>query len=98
MKLSTICCLCGGVEPEVGEEGAHVGSEGVVVAIDLGSGVRWPSWPWPWPWSADAGEDRRDDLVAEGGVARDGAGRFCLDVITAGVGGFLDEVLAADFS
>ena len=79
MRLSTICCLCGGVEPEVGEEGAHAGAKDVVVAIDSGFGIRWPAWPW----ATDASEDRRDDLVAEGGDARDGAGRFRADAVAA---------------
>ena len=94
MKLSTICCLWGGVDPEVGEEGAHVGAKDVVVAIDLGSGVRWPARSW----AADAGEDGCEDLVAEGGDARDGACRFRADAVAAGVSGFLEEVFPADFS
>jgi len=92
MNLSTIYCLCGG-DSEVGEESAHPDAEGVVVAVDSGSGFRWPAWRW----AAEAGEDRRDDLVAEGGDARNDAGRFRADAVTAGASGLLDEIFAAEF-
>ncbi len=73
------------------EEGAHAGAEVLVVAVDAGVGLGRSSGSG----SVDAGEDRGDDLVAQGEQRRDGAGGLPGDVVAAGRAGFDDEVFAA---
>ena len=58
-NLLSGCCR---VDGEVVEQGAHPGAELLVIAVDAGV-CRGRS---SWPGSADAGEDRCDDLVAQG--------------------------------
>jgi hypothetical protein len=70
---SATCCLWGGRgdrrDPEVVEEGLHADAEGFVVAVDDGPVRGFASAAG----AADAGEDRGDDLVAEGEQGSDGA-------------------------
>ena len=56
-----ICCLWGGLDSQIGEQGAGSGSDGVVVAVDPGVAVGWSAVGFP-----DAGEHRRDDVVIRG--------------------------------
>ena len=51
------------------EEGLHVDADLFVVAVDAVPGLGFSTHPW----AADAGEDGRDDLVAEGEQGGDGA-------------------------
>jgi hypothetical protein len=93
---STICCLCGGrgVDGEVAEKGLHLDADLLVVPVDgspdggLAAEMRAP----------DAGEDRRDDVVAEGDDARYGPGGLWRDLVAAGSGGFVDELFASELA
>ena len=48
--------------------------------------------------AADAGEDRGDDLVAEGEEGGDSAGRLGRDVVAAGPAGLDGEILPAELA
>jgi hypothetical protein len=48
--------------------------------------------------AADPGQDRGDDVVAQGQQGGDGAGGVWRDVVAAGPAGFGDELLAAEFT
>src|SRR6266704_1637857 len=80
---STKCCLCGGGDAEVVEEGVHADAEGFVVAVDLvpvggltsHSGAAYP------------GQDRAEDGVAEGEEGGEGGpGTGLVEVDPAGPG------------
>ena len=64
-------------DAEVAEEGLHGDAEGFVVAVDGSPGGGLASDPG----AADAGEDRCDDLVAEGEQGGDGAGGWCWGLV-----------------
>ena len=49
-------------------------------------------------WVADAGEDRGDDVVAEGEQRGDGAGGVAGYLVAAGAAGFDDELFAAQLA
>ena len=57
-------------DAEVLEEGLHADAEGFVVAVDGGPGGGFAALAG----AADAGQDRGDDLVAEGQHGGDGTG------------------------
>jgi len=76
------------------EQGLHAGAEAFVVAVDAGVCLGWPSWFG----SADAGEDRGDDLVAEGEQRGDGAGGSAGHLVAVAPAGFDDEVFGAQFA
>src|SRR6266536_6506832 len=91
------CCLCGGCgwcDAEVVEEPLHADAEGLVVTVD-GGPVRGLAAA---AGAADAGDDRRDDVVAEGKQGGDGAGCLSRDVIAARPAGFDSEVLPAELA
>jgi hypothetical protein len=75
------------------EEGLHADAEGLVVAVHAGPGGGLASHAG----AADPGEDRGDDLVAEGEQGGDGAGGAGRDVVAAGAAGLDGEVLATQF-
>jgi len=52
------------------EQAVHVDAQSLVVAVDPGPGGRWAAVPR----GADSGQQRRDDLVADGEQGGDGAG------------------------
>jgi cytochrome c oxidase assembly factor CtaG/putative copper export protein len=91
--LSTICCLCGGGDCQVVEQGAHAGAEDFIVAVEVGARFRWPSRSW----SADPSEDRCDDLVAKSEHGGDGAGGLAWHLVPAGPARFEDELLGTHF-
>src|SRR6266567_6040421 len=95
---STKCSLCGGWDcrrdAEVVEEGLHAGAEALVVAVDAGP-VRGLASP---AGAADPGQDRGDDLVAEGEQGGDGAGRLGRDVVAVGPAGLGGEAVAAELA
>jgi hypothetical protein len=49
-------------------------------------------------WCSDAGDEGRDDFVAEGEQRGDGACGGLGDVVAAGAAGFDDELFAAEFA
>ena len=49
-------------------------------------------------WAAHRGEDRGDDLVAQGEQGGDGARGRGRDVVAAGSAGFVDELFAPQFA
>ena len=69
------------------EEGLHVDPQGFVVAVDLGPGFGFAALSW----AADSGQDRGDDVVAEGEQGGDGAGGVEWHVVAAGPAGFDDR-------
>ena len=76
------------------EERLHVDADLLVVAVNVGPGGRFAS---P-AGAADAGEDRCEDLLAQGQQGGDGARGLRFQVVAAGPAGFGDEVLAAEFA
>ena len=75
------------------EQGLHADAEVLVVAVDGGPDLRFASHAG----AADPGEDRRDDVVAEGEEGSDGAGGLRRDVVAACPAGFAGEALSAEF-
>jgi hypothetical protein len=69
-------------------------AQSLIVAVDGGLDLGFPAHAG----AADPGEDRRDDVVAEGEQGADGAGGVWRDVAAAGPAGFVDELLAAEFA
>ena len=76
------------------KSGLHIDADSFVVAVDAGPGAGFAAHPW----AADAGEDGRDDLVAQGEQRGDGARGGCPDAVAARPSGFVDELLAAQFA
>ena len=76
------------------EERLHVDADLLVVAVDAGPGDRFA----PHPGAADPGEDRPDDLLAEGEQGGDGARGARVEVVAAGPSGFGDQLFAAEFA
>jgi len=74
------------------EEGLHADAEGLVVAVHAGPDGGFA----PEAGAADAGEDRADDLVADGEQGGDGAGRAGRDVVAPGLAGLDSKALAAE--
>jgi hypothetical protein len=66
-NLLSCGCSVGG-ETKVSEGCPHVGAEGLVVPVNPGAGGGWSFGTG----FADAGEDRREDVVAEHGQVGDG--------------------------
>lgn len=85
---------CGSVQREVVQQAARAGADVLVVPVDAGEGLGWPSGAG----LADAGEDRCADLVAQHGEAGDGAGALGGNVVAVAAAGFDDELLAAQFA
>src|SRR6266699_2284837 len=75
-KEDRICCE-GGRDAEVVEEGLHTDAEGLVVAVHASPDGGFA----PHAGAADSGEDRADDLVAEGKQRGDGAGGLRGDAV-----------------
>ena len=75
------------------EQRLHADAQSLVVAVDAGpvSRLAAPAG------AADAGQDRGDDVVAEGEQGGDGSGSLRRDVVTAGSAGFVREALPAQF-
>jgi hypothetical protein len=90
---STICCLCGCVDAEVVEEGVHADADLFVVAVDGGPGRRLAAEAW----AAHAGQDGRDDVVAEGEQGGDGAGGLGREVVAAAASGLVQDDLVPIF-
>jgi phage terminase large subunit-like protein len=80
-------------DAQVVEEGLHADAEGLVVAVDGCAGGGFAAAAG----AADAGQDGRDDVIAEGEQAGDSAGRAGRDVVAAGAAGLDGEVLATQF-
>jgi hypothetical protein len=78
----------------VPEQGLHADAEVLVVAVDGGPVFGLAAHAG----AADPGQDRRDDVVAEGEQRGDGPGGVCRDVVAAGPAGFADELLAAELA
>ena len=76
------------------EQGLHAGTQGLVVTVDGGPDLGLAAHAG----AADAGEDRGDNVVAEGEQRADGAGGVWRDVVAAGSAGFVDELLAAELA
>ena len=72
----------------------HADAQGLVVAVGGGPDSGLASHPG----AADSGQDRGDDLVAEGEQGADGAGGGWRDVVAAGPAGFVHELLAAELA
>ena len=72
----------------------HIDAESFVVTVDAGPVRGFASHAG----AADAGEDRGDDLVAEGEQGGDGARGAGRDVVAAGPAGFVDELFAAELA
>src|SRR6266567_6529988 len=90
---STKCCLCGcwcGRDAKVVEEDLHADAEALVVTVDAGRVGGLASQAG----AADTGDERGDDLVAEGEKRRDRAGGAGRDAVTACVPGLDGQVLA----
>ena len=76
------------------EEGLHVDADLFVVTVDACPVRGFASHAG----AAHRGEDRSDDLVAEGEQGGDGACGECPNVITAGPCGFVEQLFAADLA
>ena len=68
----------------------HIDTDSFVVAVDAGPVRGFASHPG----AAHRGEDRSDDLVAQGEQGGDGARSQGWDVVAAGSAGFVDEPFA----
>jgi hypothetical protein len=73
------CCLCGRgcLDGEITEQGLYANPESLVVTVDVGPvcGLSAPAG------AADSGQDGRDDVIAEGELGGDGAGRVRGDLV-----------------
>src|SRR5258708_25162993 len=75
-------CLCGcwlRLDADVLEQGLHADAQGLVVAVGGGPGLGFAAHPG----AADSGQDRGDDMVAEGEQGADSAGGGWRDVVAA---------------
>src|SRR5260370_7707428 len=75
-----LCRGWAGLDAQVAEQGGHVGSEVFVVLVDRGQ----PGRDVVVPADLDAGQDRGDDLVAEGEQGRYGPARRTGQIEAAG--------------
>src|SRR5208282_3425147 len=94
LVLRRLCRGWTGLDAQVAEQGGHVGSEMFVVLVDGGQ----PGRDVVVPADLDAGQDRGDDVVAEGEQRRYGPGGRAGQIVAAGARGFADELLAAEFA
>ncbi len=72
----------------------HADAQGLVVAVGDCPDSRFASHAGV----ADSGQDRGDDVVAEGEQGADGAGRGWRDVVAAGPAGFVHELLVVELA
>ena len=94
---STKCCLCGWcerVDADVPEQGLHADTEVLVITVDGGPDRGLAAHAG----AADPGQDRREDVVAEGEQRGDDTGAVSRDVVAAGPAGFADELLTAELA
>ena len=80
-------------EGQVVEEGLHVDAELFVAGVDAGPGLGFGPM-----WAADAGEDGRNDLFAEGEQRSDGARGQRRNPVGSRPPGLVDELFAAKFA
>ena len=85
-----LCRGWAGLGAQVAEQGGHVGSEVFVVLVDGGQ----PGGDVVVPTDLDAGQDRGDDVVAEGEQRRYGPGRRAGQVVAAAARGLATSCLA----
>jgi hypothetical protein len=76
------------------EQGLHADAEVLVVTVDGGPDLGFAAHAG----AADPGQDRCDDVVAEGEQRGDDAGAVRRDVVAAGPAGFVRELPAAELA